>query len=180
VKGSEERVPTATFEDLAMPLFDQLYNFARWLTQDTTEAEDLVQETYAKALRGFSSFQLGTNFRAWMYRILRNSFLSSRTGLKTTVAIDEETDENLLPAENATPESILIAQANRQAVQQALADLPVPFREILLLCEVEEMSYQEISETLAIPIGTVMSRLSRARKALRGQLSKNDGGQHDL
>jgi RNA polymerase sigma-70 factor (ECF subfamily) len=180
VKGSEERVPTATFEDLAMPLFDQLYNFARWLTQDTTEAEDLVQETYAKALRGFSSFQLGTNFRAWMYRILRNSFLSSRTGLKTMVAIDEETDENLLPAENATPESILIAQANRQAVQQALADLPVPFREILLLCEVEEMSYQEISEALAIPIGTVMSRLSRARKALRGQLSKNDGGQHDL
>ena len=173
-------MPTATFEDLAMPLFDQLYNFARWLTQDTTEAEDLVQETYAKALRGFSSFQLGTNFRAWMYRILRNSFLSSRTGLKTMVAIDEETDESMLPAENATPESILIAQANRQAVQQALADLPVPFREILLLCEVEEMSYQEISETLAIPIGTVMSRLSRARKALRGQLSKNDGGQHDL
>ena len=173
-------MPTATFEDLAMPLFDQLYNFARWLTQDTTEAEDLVQETYAKALRGFSSFQLGTNFRAWMYRILRNSFLSSRTGLKTMVAIDEETDESMLPAENATPESILIAQANRQAVQQALADLPVPFREILLLCEVEEMSYQEISEALAIPIGTVMSRLSRARKALRGQLSKNDGGQHDL
>src|ERR1039458_5010049 len=70
------------FEELAMPLFDQLYNFARWLTQDTAEAEDLVQETYAKALRGFASFQVGTNFRAWMYRILRNSFLSSRTGLK--------------------------------------------------------------------------------------------------
>jgi len=173
-------VSATTFEDLAMPLFDQLYNFARWLTQDTVEAEDLVQETYTKALRGFSSFHLGTNFRAWMYRILRNSFLSSRTGLKTMVAIDEETEEKLLPAENTTPESILIAQASRDTVQQALADLPVPFREILLLCEVEEMSYQEISETLAIPIGTVMSRLSRARKALRVSLAKNDGGRHGM
>jgi RNA polymerase sigma-70 factor, ECF subfamily len=180
MKGREERVSATTFEDLAMPLFDQLYNFARWLTQDTVEAEDLVQETYTKALRGFSSFQLGTNFRAWMYRILRNSFLSSRTGLKTMVAIDEETEDKLLPAETTTPESILIAQANRASVQQALADLPVPFREILLLCEVEEMSYQEISETLAIPIGTVMSRLSRARKALRVSLAKNDGGRHGM
>jgi RNA polymerase sigma-70 factor (ECF subfamily) len=180
MKGLEERVPATTFEDLAMPLFDQLYNFARWLTQDTVEAEDLVQETYTKALRGFSSFQLGTNFRAWMYRILRNSFLSSRTGLKTMVVIDEEADEKLLPAENITPESILIAQANRETVQRALVDLPVPFREILLLCEVEEMSYQEISETLSIPMGTVMSRLSRARKALRKLLQTNAGGRHGM
>ena len=180
MKGHEDRLPATTFEDLAMPLFDQLYNFARWLTQDTIEAEDLVQETYTKALRGFSSFQLGTNFRAWMYRILRNSFLSSRTGLKTMVAIDEETEEKLMPAETTTPESILIAQASRERVQQALGDLPLHFREILLLCEVEEMSYQEISETLAIPIGTVMSRLSRARKALRSSLANNDGGRHGM
>jgi len=180
MKVPEQPVPGATFEDLAMPLFDQLYNFARWLTQDTAEAEDLVQETYAKALRGFSSFQIGTNFRAWMYRILRNSFLSSRTGLKTTVALDEEGDEHLLPSESSTPESILIEQANREMVQQALAELPVPFREILLLCEVEEMSYHEISETLAIPMGTVMSRLSRARKALRDLLRKSGGGRHGV
>src|SRR5271165_991982 len=118
MKVPEERVSGANFEELAMPLFDQLYNFARWLTQDTVEAEDLVQETYAKALRGFSSFQLGTNFRAWMYRILRNSFLSSRTGLKTMVAIDEEADEGLLPSDSVTPESILIAQADRAMVQR--------------------------------------------------------------
>src|SRR5271155_6056429 len=99
---------SGSFEELAMPLFDQLYNFAHWLTQNREEAEDLVQETYTKALRGFSSFQLGTNFRAWMYRILRNSFLSSRTGLKTMVAIDGEAEENLLPAESTTPESLLI------------------------------------------------------------------------
>jgi RNA polymerase sigma-70 factor (ECF subfamily) len=180
MKVPEESVSAATFEELAMPLFDQLYNFARWLTQDTAEAEDLVQETYTKALRGFSSFQLGTNFRAWMYRILRNSFLSSRTGLRTMVSVDEEGDESLLHAETTTPESILIARADREIVQQALSDLPVPFREILLLCEVEEMSYQEIAATLAIPMGTVMSRLFRARKALRDLLLKHEGGRHGL
>lgn len=178
---SEPRLPATTFEDLAMPLFDQLYNFARWLTQDTTEAEDLVQETYTKALRGFSSFQAGTNFRAWMYRILRNSFLSSRTGLRTTIPINTEEDEILLPANSTTPESVLIEQADRETVQHALADLPVPFREILLLCEVEEMSYQEIAETLTVPMGTVMSRLFRARTALRDLLrNKNEEGRHGL
>jgi RNA polymerase sigma-70 factor, ECF subfamily len=181
MKAPEQRLPATTFEDLALPLFDQLYNFARWLTQDTAEAEDLVQETYTKALRGFGSFQVGTNFRAWMYRILRNSFLSSRTGLRPTVALDGEIDESVLPAETITPESLLVAQSSREMVQQALEELPVPFREILLLCEVEEMSYQDISETLAIPMGTVMSRLSRARKALRHLLrKKNDGGRHGL
>ncbi len=180
MKVPEARGSAETFEALAMPLFDQLYNFARWLTQDTAEAEDLVQETYSKALRGFSSFQIGTNFRAWMYRILRNSFLSSRTGLKTMVAIDEEADETLLPADRATPESILIQQADREMVQQALTELAVPFREILLLCEVEEMSYQEIAETLAIPTGTVMSRLFRARKALRDLIRKHQGGRNGV
>ncbi len=163
-----ERVTAATFEELAMPLFDQLYNFACWLTQDRTEAEDLVQETYVKALRGFSSFQSGTNFRAWIYRILRNTFLTSRTGLKATamVPLDAE-DADELPAGPETPETLLISHSEHQLLQQALETLPVHFREILLLSETEEMSYQEISETLSIPTGTVMSRLSRARKALR-------------
>jgi RNA polymerase sigma-70 factor (ECF subfamily) len=162
------RSTTASFEELAMPLFDQLYNFARWLTQDLTEAEDLVQETYVKALRGFSSFQSGTNFRAWMFRILRNTFLTSRTGLKaaTTVPLDAE-DADELPAGPETPETIFISHSEHQLLQETLQALPLHFREILLLCETEEMSYQEISETLSIPIGTVMSRLSRARKALR-------------
>ena len=178
---SDQRLPTATFEDLALPLFDQLYNFARWLTQDSAEADDLVQETYVKAMRGFSSFQIGTNFRAWIYRILRNSFLSSRTGLKNTVVFDEEDHDSIPATDSATPESLLIDQANREVVQQALEELPVHFREILLLCEVEEMSYQEISETLAIPSGTVMSRLFRARKALRRLLqAKLQGGRHGM
>ena len=160
------------FEDLAMPLFDQLYNFAHWLTRNRDDAEDLVQETYVKALRGFSSFQLGTNFRAWMFRILRNTFLTSRTGLKAimTVPLDLDEDGPNEPVEPATPETIIIERYDSQIMQSASDELPLYFREILLLCEVEEMSYQEIAETLSIPIGTVMSRLSRARKTLRDSL----------
>jgi len=162
---------SATFEELAMPLFDQLYNFAHWLAQDRDEAEDLVQETFAKALRGFSSFQQGTNFRAWMYRILRNTFLNSRTGRKAMMTVPLEHDEDgpvAVAVDTQTPEAILIDRSDQHLLQAALDELPLHFREILLLCEVEEMSYQEIAETLGVPIGTVMSRLSRARRALRG------------
>jgi RNA polymerase sigma-70 factor, ECF subfamily len=171
---SEESLPSESFEQLAMPHFERLYNFACWLTHDRQEAEDLVQETYAKALKGFSSFQPGTNFRAWIYRILRNAFLTSRTGLKATatVPLDREGEEDALPVVCETPESILVRRSDGRLVQQALEQLPVAYREILLLCEVEEMSYQEISDALVIPMGTVMSRLSRARKALRGGLQQ--------
>jgi len=154
-----------------MPLFDQLYNSAHWLTQNREEAEDLVQDTYAKALRGFSSFQPGTNFRAWMYRILRNTFLTSRAGLKATVPLEE--DDDLAPpatVDTQTPEMVLIDRSQQELLRATIDELPIRFREILLLCEVEEMSYQEIADTIAVPIGTVMSRLSRARAALRAAL----------
>lgn len=169
------REPTAGFDELAMPLFDSLYNFAHWLTQNREEAEDLVQETYAKALKGFGSFQLGTNFRAWIFRILRNTFLTSRTGLAATKTVPLETEddqEQTVAVSRETPESILLEQATQQQVQAALEQVPVIFREVLLLCDVEEMSYQEIADTLAVPIGTVMSRLHRARKALRAALEE--------
>jgi len=163
-----------SFEELAIPLFDQLYNFAHWLTQNRDEAEDLVQETYVKALKGFSSFQLGTNFRAWIYRILRNTFLTSRKGLKVAMTVPLDFDgeeEGPEPAiEHDTPETLLLARSSQESLQRAIDELPVYFREVLLLCEVAEMSYQDISETLAVPIGTVMSRLSRARQTLRNQL----------
>ena len=162
------------FEELALPLFDSLYNFAHWLTQNRAEAEDLVQETYLKALKGFSSFQPGTNFRAWIFRILRNTFLTSRTGLQAsrTVPLDGEEEEPSAAITVENPESILISRNSAERVQQAIESLPVIFREVLLLCDVEEMSYQEIAEALSIPIGTVMSRLSRARKALRQGLDE--------
>ena len=156
-----------------MPLFARLYNFAHWLTQDRAAAEDLVQETYMKALRGFSSFHQGTNFRAWMYRILRNTFLTTQTGLKASVSLDSDDDNTVEPVAAETPESVLLARVEQETVQNALQELPVRFREIILLCDLEEMSYQEIGETLAIPMGTVMSRLSRARKAMRELLAAN-------
>jgi RNA polymerase sigma-70 factor, ECF subfamily len=171
---SEAEPQSGSFEELAIPLFDQLYNFAHWLTRNRDEAEDLVQETYVKALKGFSSFQLGTNFRAWMYRILRNTFLTSRTGLRATMTVPLDPEEDLpdRALERETPETILIERSNWQLVHSAIEQLPVHFRETLLLCEVEEMSYQEIAETLSIPIGTVMSRLSRARMALGERLGQ--------
>ena len=171
---AEEKVGNANFEELALPLFDSLYNFACWLAQDRSEAEDLVQETYAKALKGFASFEPGTNFRAWIFRILRNTFLTSRTGLKAAhqVSLDLEEQENEAPVTKETPESILLERDSQQVLREALEELPVIFREVVLLCEVEEMSYQEIALSLSIPIGTVMSRLARARRALRETLAR--------
>jgi len=169
--------PPAGFEELAMPLFDSLYNFARWLVHNSNDAEDLVQETYFKALRGFSSFQPGSNFRAWMFRILKNTFVSSCSTLerRMTVAMDSEEDGPELAVDTETPEAILMHRSNSQLVQRAIDDLPVQYRETLLLCEVEEMSYQEIAEILSIPIGTVMSRLARARKAVRESFLNTPG-----
>jgi RNA polymerase sigma-70 factor, ECF subfamily len=186
--GSQERVQFVAshsqddqllsgFEELAMPLFNALYNFACWLVHDSSDAEDLVQETYLKALRSFASFQSGTNFRAWIFRILRNNFLSSCSKLerRMTVAMDSEEDGPELAVDTETPETILMNRFNSQLVQRAIDDLPVHYREALLLCEVEEMSYQEIGEILSIPIGTVMSRLARARKSVRKSLLSAPG-----
>jgi RNA polymerase sigma-70 factor, ECF subfamily len=166
--SSQDDKSLAGFEELAMPLFDSLYNFARWLVRNQSDAEDLVQETYRKALHSFASFKPATNFRGWIFRILKNTFLSSRSGLerKMTVAMESEEDGSELAAERETPETILIERSNRQLVQRAIDELPAHYQEVLLLCEVEEMSYQQIAEILSIPVGTVMSRLARARRAI--------------
>src|SRR5580698_7295898 len=170
--SSHDDQPLAGFEELAMPLFDPLYNFARWLVRNSNDAEDLVQETYLKALRSFASFQPGTNFGAWMFQILRNTFLSSRSRLDRlmTVAMDSEEEGAELAVNTETPEVILMNRSNSQLVQRAIGDLPVHYRETLLLCEVEEMSYQEIAEVLSIPVGTFMARLGRARRGVRQSL----------
>jgi RNA polymerase sigma-70 factor (ECF subfamily) len=162
---------SGSFEELAMPLFARLYSFACWLTRDRAAAEDLVQETFMKALKGFSSFQQGTNFRAWIYRILRNAFLTSQAGLHASISLDAEDDAPPEPSTGETPETVFLARLETESILSALAELPVNFREIILLCDFEEMSYQEISLAIGIPIGTVMSRLSRARKAMRALLS---------
>ena len=161
------------FEQLALPLVDSLYNFARWLTRDETEAQDVVQEAFAKALRGFATFTPGTDFRAWMFRILRNVFLTSRSGLQAKLTVELGPDEEESAAVTwETPESLALASATRSALEAALERLPPRYREVILLCDVEEMKYREIAEVLSVPVGTVMSRLARGRKLLREMLTE--------
>jgi RNA polymerase sigma-70 factor (ECF subfamily) len=175
---------TTAFEDLALPLLPSLYNIASWLSRNPTDAEDLVQETFLKALRGFSSFEPDSNFRAWIFRILRNTYLTSRTGLAAmrTVALEDELADRsesgsaLFPEgaiDRETPEKNLIRLSDRAALHSAMEKLPPPLLEVMLLCDVEEMKYREIATVLEIPIGTVMSRIARARNALRRELQVN-------
>lgn len=167
-RGNVSGLPQKDFEKLALPLLDPLYNFARWMGSDADEARDLVQETFAKALKGLNSFQPGTNFRAWMFRILRNTFLTSRTGLERRNT-DQESDQGFANAvaSDDTPEAALLRRADIELVQQGISGLPHIFQEVLILADVEELKYQEIAETLDLPVGTVMSRLARARQRLR-------------
>ena len=168
---------TNGFADLALPLLPSLYNVAFWLSRNPADAEDLVQETFLKALRGFSTFEAGSNFKAWIFRILRNTYLTSRTGLAAmrTVALEDELDDSsaLYPEgaiDRETPEINLIRLSDRAQLQAAMEKLPPPLLEVILLCDVEEMKYREIATVLEIPMGTVMSRIARARAALRGAL----------
>ncbi|MBZ5529975.1 MAG: sigma-70 family RNA polymerase sigma factor [Acidobacteriia bacterium] len=170
-RGHVSGLQNSDFEKLALPLLDPLYNFARWLSGDPDEARDLVQETIAKALKALGSFREGTNFRAWMFRILRNTFLTSRTGLerRSTEQEDEDGLDDAVVSYH-TPELELIRRADTELVRQGIARLAQGFQEVLLLADVEEMKYQEVAEALDIPVGTVMSRLARARKQLRGHI----------
>jgi len=167
-RGDVSGISRQEFEKLALPLLDPLYNFARWMCGDPDEARDLVQETFAKALKGVNSFREGTNFRAWMFRILRNTFLTSRTGLerRNTEQESEQGFQDLVVTQE-TPELVLIRRADADLVQQGIATLQPAFQEVLILADLEEMKYQEIAQVLDVPIGTVMSRLARARRQLR-------------
>lgn len=169
--------PSPAFEQLALPLLGALYSHAMWLTRDSTEAEDLVQEALSKALRAFDSFQTGTNFKAWVLRILRNTFLTSRAGMAASRTVFLEDHPEMLEAVEAspTPEDNLIQFNNETALYEALDQLQPQLREILLLCHVEDLKYKDIALVLDLPIGTVMSRISRARTALRKLLQPHFG-----
>jgi RNA polymerase sigma-70 factor (ECF subfamily) len=175
-RGNVSGLKNNEFERLAVPLLDGLYNFACWLCGNPDEARDLVQETFLKSLKGFSSFREGTNFRAWMFRILRNTFLTSKSGLerRSTTQQDEEGFEDSVVSAD-TPELALIRHADTQLVQSAIASLSPVFREVILLADIEEMKYQEIAEALDVPAGTVMSRLARARKQVREYIINASG-----
>jgi RNA polymerase sigma-70 factor (ECF subfamily) len=168
---------SAAFEQLALPLFASLYNHAHWLTHNQAEAEDLVQETFSKALRAFDSFQPGTNFKAWIFRILRNTFLTTRAGIAAshTVFLEDHPDTLDTTASGPTPEDILLRLDNQAAIHTALEQLQPQLREALLLCDVEEIKYKDIALILDVPIGTVMSRISRARRTLRQLLQPHFG-----
>jgi RNA polymerase sigma factor (sigma-70 family) len=168
---------SAAFEQLALPLFASLYNHAHWLTRNQAEAEDLVQETFTKALRAFDSFQPDTNFKAWIFRILRNTFLTTRAGIAAsrTVFLEDHPDTLDTTASGPTPEDTLIRLDNQAALHTALEQLQPQLREALLLCDVEEIKYKDIALILDIPIGTVMSRISRARRTLRQLLQPHLG-----
>jgi RNA polymerase sigma-70 factor, ECF subfamily len=171
----------SAFEELALPQLPSLYNLAFWLSRSAVDAEDLVQETILKALRGFATFEIGTNFRAWIFQILRNAYLSSGSGLAAsrTVSLEDELGEIGEPRaapypevaiERQTPEMNLIKMGDRAALENAMEQLPSPLLEVILLCDVEEMKYKEIAIILEIPIGTVMSRIARARASVRRTL----------
>jgi RNA polymerase sigma factor (sigma-70 family) len=169
---------SASFEQLALPELPSLYSHAFWLCRNHAEAEDLVQETIAKALRAFDSFQAGSNFKAWVFRILRNTFLTSRTGIAAsrTVSLDDHADVLAMADASPTPEDWLVRLDNQAAVNEALDQLQPHLREVLLLCDVEELKYKDIAVVLDVPIGTVMSRISRARRTLHQLLQPQFGG----
>jgi RNA polymerase sigma-70 factor, ECF subfamily len=167
ISCSSTTTRSADFEQLALPLFASLYNHAFWLTRNQAEAEDLVQETFTKSLRAFDTFEPGTNFKAWIFRILRNTFLTTRTGIAASRTVFLEDHPDTFDTAGPTPEDTLIRLDNQAALHTALEQLQPQLREALLLYDVEEIKYKDIAVILDVPIGTVMSRISRARRTLR-------------
>jgi RNA polymerase sigma-70 factor (ECF subfamily) len=166
------------FERDALPLLGQLYPAALRLTRNPSDAEDLVQETYLRAYRGFSGFREGTNLRAWMYRILTNTFINTyRKKQREPVTVADEDIEDWYLYEKlgesgveASAETTVLDRIPDEDVQGALEAIPEGFRLAVLLADVEGFSYKEIAEILGIPMGTVMSRLHRGRRALEKAL----------
>jgi RNA polymerase sigma factor (sigma-70 family) len=165
------------FEEAVLPHLDAAYNLARWLTRNTQDAEDVVQEAYLRAFRFFGGFH-GGNARAWLLKIVRNTcytWLHQNRTHQATDLFDEQIHTDV--AESRNPETLLLQRADGQLLNRALEELPTDFREVLVLLELEGLSYKEIAEVLGIPIGTVMSRLARARRRLRESLSRRLGNE---
>jgi RNA polymerase sigma-70 factor (ECF subfamily) len=160
------------FEQAVLPHLGAAYNLARWLTGNQNDAEDVVQESYLRALKFFTGFR-GQNGRPWLLAIVRNTCYTwlRRNRMDADTA---ELDEGMQVADTSdvNPEALLLAAARSELVQRALEELPVEFREIIILRELEGMSYKEIAEIASLPIGTVMSRLARARARLQKLLSE--------
>ena len=163
------------FEAEVLPYLDAAYSLARWLVRDEHVAEDVVQDAYLRAFRYFGSFR-GDDARPWLLGIVRNCCYSWFAQQKRTLEFErdvEDADAPSLDGEDRpqTPETLLMQKLERAQVTAAIASLPLAFREVLVLREIEELSYEDIARVLDIPKGTVMSRLSRARRLLHEYLS---------
>ncbi|MFL5728643.1 MAG: sigma-70 family RNA polymerase sigma factor [Cytophagaceae bacterium] len=172
----------AQFEKEFMPLIGSLYNFAYRLTLDEDDANDLVQETYMKAYRFFDSYEPGTNAKAWLFRILKNSFINDfRKKSKQPSKVDYQEVESFYNSddvdENITTDLRIesVQEMIGDEVANALNSLAVDFRTIIILCDLEGFTYEEMAKILDIPIGTVRSRLHRARNLLKDKLKKYAG-----
>jgi len=166
---SQEQDRLARFEQTVVPHLDAAYNLSRWLTRNDTDAQDVVQESYLRAFKFFGSYR-GGDSRSWLLTIVRNTcytWLQQNRARELTTEFDEE----IHSTESGNPETLLLEGANKQLVKQALEELPVSFREVVILRELEGLSYKEIADITDVPVGTVMSRLARARKRLQLRLA---------
>jgi RNA polymerase sigma-70 factor (ECF subfamily) len=169
IRGSSD---TGSFEQVVLPHLDAAYNLARWLVRNTQDAEDVVQEAYLRAFKHFGGYQ-GGDARSWVLKIVRNT---SYSFLKKNRPADsaEEFDEMIHTTDKAEPdaESVLLQSVESRSLREALEELPVNFREVLVLRELEGMSYKEIAAVMEVPIGTVMSGLARGRAQLKERLMR--------
>lgn len=170
----KEQDKQALFEQTILPHLNAAFNLARWLIHDDQDAEDIVQESFLRAYKYFASYQ-GKNSRSWLLSIVRNTcytWLHENRAQRVTVDLDDE----ISSAEfvNDDPEQGLQIKADHELVAHALEKLPLEYRELIVLRELEELSYKEIALIAGVPIGTVMSRLARARERLKGNLGQRD------
>ena len=159
------------FEQAVLPHLDAAYNFARWLTRNEQDAQDVTQEAFLRAFRFFDGYQ-GGNMRAWLLTIVRNTcytWLDQNRSRESAVEFDEEIHSSESAADS-DPETQVLASADKETLHRALEELPAVFREALVLREIEGMSYKEIADVASVSLGTVMSRLARARTRLRQSL----------
>ena len=166
---------TDQFEVVILPLFGAAYNLARWLVRDDRDAEDVVQEAFMRAFKFFGSYR-GGDSRSWLLTIVRNTcytWLQQNRSRELSDPIDDMLDEVGVSIEN--PETLMMHEVDAQLVRQALEELPIEFREILIMREMEELSYKQISTIADLPLGTVMSRLARGRQRLRDLLAARIG-----
>jgi RNA polymerase sigma-70 factor (ECF subfamily) len=173
----EEKDLLAEFDRVALPHLDAAYNLARWLTRHDQDAEDVVQEAYLRAFQFFRSFQ-GDAGRPWLLQIVRNTcytWLAKNRALVPGPAVPQNLDD--MPSPGHDPQNLLERQEDRQFLMDAIAGLPIEFREVVVLRELEELSYKEIARISDIPLGTVMSRLARGRERLHEILDGKIGGE---